>query len=662
MNKRTWNRRTSEPQDPRTATNPEPEPRNVERGTPNPQEYTPSMRSIRLFVVFTAALALGSAVPFGQTPPAGQVPPQPQIGTGLIAGQVVDATTGKLIPDAAVFVNLRTAVAARGAAGQPQATVDAQGRFVFGSLPAGNYALNATRPGYLGKTIQIILADGDRVLDARIRLTKTATLSGTLRDAAGDPVVGTSVVAMNRTIVNGQQQWVVANLNHSDDRGIYRISDLSPGDYVVCACGRDSIPLDQVLMNALSADPRLLMSLATRAISTGTAGMSLDVGARTYAPIFHQSSTTLGRATKIALAPGEDKTGVDMTLEIVRATRVSGTATGAPGPIPQQSMRLVPAEYAGGGGAMINLFSLAPVLVQPDGRFDFVPVPPGQYRLIAVYRGSPAGAGARAGGGAAPPAPPAAALGRGAAGPPSAPYFVDEPITVPETGLTNVAVTLRKAPGITGRIEFRGSTPPPTEAVLTARPLAVSLQPVNRLDPLASLSGLASGSVNGDATFAVLGALPGKYSVTPVSWPGYSFLKTVTLGGRDITDLPIEVADRDVADLVLTYGDTPLASIAITTNPATTSPPFDDAWALVFPADRKYWTEPAAAQRRFKQAAFTNKGTVTVDGLPAGDYLIVVTTGLDTDWQEMGRLEALTRRAQRLTLADGEKKTIEVKR
>jgi hypothetical protein len=615
------------------------------------------MRPLNLFVVLAAALVLASAAPFGQTPPAAQTPPQPQIGTGLIAGQVVDATTGKLIPDAAVIAGLRTG--ARGAAGA-QATVDAQGRFVFGSLPPGNYAINASRPGYLSKSIVVTLADGERVLDTRIRLTKTATVSGTLRDSAGDPVVGTTVVALQRAMINGQQSWNLASTNRSDDRGIYRMPELAPGDYAVCACGRDSIPLDQTLTSTLSSDPRLLMGLATRAMSSGTGGMSLDAGARTYAPVFHQNSTTLGRATKIVLSPGEDKTGVDMTMDIVRATRVSGTATGAPGPVPQNLMRLAPAEY---GGVTINVFALTPLLVQPDGHFDFAPVPPGQYRLIAVYRGAAAAGGARGVGVAAPAAAPPVAVARGGAvGPLPAPYYVDELITVPETGLANVAVTLRKSASITGRIQFIGSAPPPTEAVMTARAGAVSFSSVNPLEPLASLSGLASGSINADATFSVLGAVPGKYVVNPVAWPGYSFLKSVTVGGLDITDLPFEVADKDIADVVITYVDKPLAVVTITTNPATTSPPFDDAWALVFPADPKYWTEPSAARRRFRQAAFSNKGSVNVDGLPAGDYFIVSTTGLDNDWQERGRLEALTRKAQRLTLADGDKRSIEVKR
>ena len=72
--------------------------------------------------------------------------------------------------------------------------------------------------------------------------------------------------------------------------------------------------------------------------------------------------------------------------------------------------------------------------------------------------------------------------------------------------------------------------------------------------------------------------------------------------------------------------------------------------------------EPAAARRRFRDAAFSAKGSVTVDGLPAGEYLIVALTGLDSDWMEPTRLEALSRKAQRISLGDGEKKTLEVRR
>ena len=50
----------------------------------------------------------------------------------------------------------------------------------------------------------------------------------------------------------------------------------------------------------------------------------------------------------------------------------------------------------------------------------------------------------------------------------------------------------------------------------------------------------------------------------------------------------------------------------------------EDLSLLVFPVDRRYWQEPAAARRRFQSAAISRKGLVNVLGLPAGEYFLVV--------------------------------------
>jgi hypothetical protein len=161
------------------------------------------------------------------------------------------------------------------------------------------------------------------------------------------------------------------------------------------------------------------------------------------------------------------------------------------------------------------------------------------------------------------------------------------------------------------------------------------------------------------------GAVPGRFTVL-VNAPivQYPTLKSITVGGVDITDLPLEVRAEDVGNVVITFVDAPLARLTISTavTPAAAGAE-DDAAALVFPADRKYWTEPAAAQRRFRTLALTTKGTVTAADLPAGEYLVVLAAGQDAvDWQEGTRLDALSRRAQRVTLTDGDHQTIEVRR
>jgi len=78
--------------------------------------------------------------------------------------------------------------------------------------------------------------------------------------------------------------------------------------------------------------------------------------------------------------------------------------------------------------------------------------------------------------------------------------------------------------------------------------------------------------------------------------------------------------------------------------------------------DRKYWSEPVAARRRFRPQQLSTKGVALIADLPAGEYFVAVETGtVVLDFQD-ARLDTLSRRAQRITINDGEKKTIEVRR
>lgn len=608
-------------------------------------------------------------------------PPPPPTGTGFISGQVIDSVSRKPVPEAIVTLNGRfasaspAAAAGRGGGGAFQVISDAQGRFFFGSLPAGSVTVTASKAGYgpVGgsaelSALQLALADSEKLLDARIRLSKLAALSGTLRDAMGDPVVGTDVLVISQSVVNGQTSWQVRGKTRSDDRGIYRMGNLPAGDYLACACGRDPIPLDPILLTTLGSEPLQMMNVAARALAGGSEAVAMDNNTRTYPPTFHPNSPTVGRATKVTVAPGEEKTGIDISLEVVRGTRVSGAIAGATGPIAASALRLLP---AGDGGVTPDMFSLSPILVQPDGRFDFAPVPPGQYRLVVVYRdtggrgGGPSGAALSLVGGAGrgAPADPAAGatLARGGASIDAPPLWANELLNVPEAGLNNLSIPLNRPVAIRGRMQWLGAAPQPTTVMLQR--LTVPVTPFNNQDPLTSMAVGSSGRFAEDATFTVAGVVPGKYILNPLAAPGYPNLKSILAGGQDITDLPLEVTDKDVSDVVITFVDTALARLTVTTNAAATTPPFDDAWLFVFPADRKYWPNVSSARRRFRAAPFSSKGSQTVDGLPGGDYFIVAGAGADfQNWQDVSHLEALSRRAQRLTLVDGDKRSIEVRR
>jgi hypothetical protein len=439
------------------------------------------------------------------------------------------------------------------------------------------------------------------------------------------------------------------------------MSGLIAGDYLVCACARDPIPFDGNLLTTIAAEPIGLLAVAGRALAVGADVVTLDNTVKTFAPRFHPDAASAARATKITLAPGDDKTGVDVSLDLVRATRVSGRIVGAQSAVQASAVRLLPATDAESG---IDFTQISPMLVQADGRFDFAPVPPGQYQLIVGHRetgvtgGGPSGAalgflGARGSAAGAP----AAGLRTGGPAPAAELMWASEPITVGENGVSGLVVGLNRGLTARGRLQYVGAAPqPPAQQLQRA---GVILNPINFLRMPFSVAGV----VAQDGSFVAQGLAPGKYTVNVPALPGYPTLKSITLAGQDITDLPLDVGEKDLTELVVTFVDTPMASLTVTTQMPPPAQAIDDIIALVFPADRKYWTESSAARRRFRVGPMPPKGVLNLAELPAGDYFVMVANATDVlDWTDPARLEVLSRRAQRVTVSDGGKQTVEVRR
>jgi hypothetical protein len=573
--------------------------------------------------------------------------------------------SGRPVSEALVITQARLApVGGRaGFALQVPVSTDPQGRFYFARLPAGSYTFVTQKQGFLNSVNQgvaIDLGDGERVTDVKIRLQRFASISGTLRDEAGDPVVAMDVWAFRRAFVNGRPGIQGVGTVKSDDRGAYRLGNLMPGDYFVCACVRDPIPFDGQLLTTLASQPVQLLSVAARALTVGADVVSLDNTLRTYAPTFHPNSSTIARAIRITVGAGDEKTGVDVNVDLVRATRVSGRVVGAESPINAFEIRLIPVADADSG---VQLSALQPMLVQPDGRFDFASVPPGQYRLMVTHRETDARGGAPSGAaltfvgprGIAPPSAPT--RGGGPAG--SIPVlWANEPVSVGETGVSGLVVTLNRSATVTGRLVYSGTAPqPPAQQFARVNPAMIASSGV--MTAVVS----AVGSVSPEGALIIPGVLPGKYALNIQPLPGYPTLKSVTVGGLDITDLPIEVADKDLADLVVTFVDTPLATLTVTTPIPAGAQAVEDTVALMFPADRKYWTDYVASRRRFKNIPMSPRGLVNFVELPAGDYFVLLVPSADAaDYPDPVKLDQLSRRAQRVTISDGAKQTIEVRR
>ena len=156
--------------------------------------------------------------------------------TGTITGRVT-GEQGQPLPGAAISIQ-----AIKFSLQQRNATSDNDGNFQFTNLDQGLYKIFAYAPAYTlpprePDTPVPYYRIGDNV---RLELVRGGIITGTVTNAAGEPIVGIRVkAAMVRDLNDGSPVEPFFRMQEklTDDRGIYRIYGLAPGTYVVSAGG-----------------------------------------------------------------------------------------------------------------------------------------------------------------------------------------------------------------------------------------------------------------------------------------------------------------------------------------------------------------------------------------------------------------------------------------
>jgi protocatechuate 3,4-dioxygenase beta subunit len=135
---------------------------------------------------------------------------------GTVDGVVINAATHAPVKKAVVFLGSVTAV------------TDAAGRFHFDAVADGKVGLRAVADGFINtwKDLSLVTAsDGQRVTVAPLELEPYRRILGRVLDAAGNPLDGYEVKAINS---DEQRPAVSARTN---DLGEFRLVDLPVGRY-----------------------------------------------------------------------------------------------------------------------------------------------------------------------------------------------------------------------------------------------------------------------------------------------------------------------------------------------------------------------------------------------------------------------------------------------
>ncbi len=542
-------------------------------------------------------------------------------GSGLIVGRVVDASSDVAIGDAVVTLVLNPASAAVSLHPQ-RVTVDGRGRFLFHDLPKGTVTLNVSADGYLaggygqhrpnGTTLPIELGEGQHVSDVTIRLWKFAAIGGTVVDEFGDPLVGVSVRILQESRIAGPRRVMPKAKAVTDDRGAFRFSSLEPGDYIV------AVP------------------------STAASSPTSDGRGSLYATTFYPSATTPSQAEIIALGSGEERSGIDVTRRLVRTVSVSGSAWGPDDPASNFALRLVPAytnDWADDSG-----FEAARALTDGRGAFTFPGVPPGQYLLEGIASSAVTEPNR-------PTSEPTAAR------PPVNLAVWNETalwgrtaVSVGEADVVGLLLVLREGLTMSGRLRFVGRSQPPTADQL--QQLSISLTSADGR----SRGPEPPGRIAADGQFTIRGYLPGQYAVNVPSPDQPWTLMSMTANGRDLLRAPLAL-DSDVTGAVITFTDRP-TQLAGAVQRSTA--PDQRLMVVTFPADYAAALDNGMLGRRSREMPLSAARQFTIDGLPAGDYLVAaIPSDLAANWMDADLVALIARQATHVSLTDGDRKTVD---
>ncbi len=261
--------------------------------------------------------------------------PAPNKNSGSISGRVT--VDGK--PKAGLVVELLTTDTNGPRRPIAKATTSKTGKYVLTNVGAGTFDVSPSAPtlvvpnqgqsGQSGKSVMI--ETGERVKGIDFDLVSRGSISGQVRDVSGEPVKGQRVELILRGEDNYSRPFYSSESGDftTNDKGVYRISDVPPGRYIV--------------------------KVGT-AYGLTTYGRS-EKSRVNYPETFHPNTDEASKATIVEVTSGRETADIDITVgrplkiyEIVGQLIV--VETGAP--VPNVGLEVITTSANGKGSSHLG--------------------------------------------------------------------------------------------------------------------------------------------------------------------------------------------------------------------------------------------------------------------------------------------------------------------
>ena len=455
------------------------------------------MRSPDRLPLLLVVLVAGSSFCLAQTPAK-----EP---TASIVGHVTMG--GKAAPGVTVVATLRNSFFDNKTVAKT--TTDEDGNYKLVSLAAGRFTIMplaksfvvAIGAAYKDPAQVVNVTEGEAVTKIDFALVRGGVITGRITDAEGHPLIGerVSIVQKDAQPDAGPQMLMLGGRrNQTDDRGIYRVYGLGPGNYKV-SVGQES--------------------------PAGGAASIMGMGGSQYVKTFYPGVEDESRATIIEIKEGTEAKNVDITVNKPGSGysvtgRVIDADSGAP----------VASTYIGissldESGKQVGGMNFTGNQSDANGKFRMEGLRPGHYSTYTF-----------------------------AAGQENSTY--SEPVTfdVADSDVTGIEIKLRRGATINGVAVVENNSDPAVAALLQTAHLYAYVEQKGTPAPSYGQSQIAA-----DGSFHMSGLAPGKARIGMQGFPtppkGLTMVRT-ELDGLDQKD-GIEIASGAQVNgvrLVFAYG------------------------------------------------------------------------------------------------------------
>lgn len=485
-------------------------------------------------------------------------------------------------------------------------TTDTEGKFTISEIKAGTYRLSAEHVGFLFvdsrqrvvRTQKLFLQPGDELNNFVLRMLPSGVIAGKIVDREGDPMPSVTVTATR--LYPGLARTSDPNFARTNDLGEYRIPNLRPGQYLISALSKRD-----------DSDETVKPDFKEPA--------SKKRPERPYTT-FYPSATDRNQAVPLEIHAG-DEMPVNISMQFGPAFRVRGSIANLPADDADNDVILVAKDTS-----FLQEEYSAPE-IRKDGSFEIRGVPPGQYYLALRCSTE--------------------------AGPHST---LVETVEVKDSDLDNVHITPIPAASIRGTFRMEdGQKSDWSGAFISLASNETNSQLWQKFTGQMSFDA----PVNRDGSFEILHVPAGTYQVTAWGGPGAgrdSFLQSVALGGRDVTNSGFDVNGGiySLGIVIGTHGA--LIEGVVTESVNGKDQPVADAEVIAIPA-------PARRKRddSYQFDTTDQLGRFTLHGLVPGEYDLIALENREEDYRVPEFLKKYRDSLFHVNMEKGNRKTMQLK-